>query len=232
MREARVAIHLVGLDGAPAERSAELLDPDERARADRFVFAGDRQRYVAAHLALRLVLAAETGIPKMSLRFASGRHGKPFLADAPDITFNLSHSGNRALLAVARGVAIGVDLEAIRPGIEIDALGKRFFSSVEQTELFSLPAGQRVRGFFSAWTRKEAYLKGRGDGIAFGLDHFDVTLTPDEPAALRGDRRDPSAPRNWSLTDLSMPPGFVAALAVEGAVPTVTYRDLPSCWGF
>lgn len=230
MREARVAVHLIGLDDAPAEKLTRLLDEDERARAERFVFASDRQRYVAAHAALRLVLAKESGIPATSLRFVNGRHGKPHLHDAPDIGFNLSHSGECALLAVTRGLAIGVDLEAIRPDIETDALGKRFLSLAEQAELFALPAEQRVRGFFNAWTRKEAYLKGRGEGITFGLDHFDVSLTPDMPAALRTDRRNPDAASRWLMTDLPVPSGFVAAVALDGAMPKVTYHNSSSRW--
>ena len=227
MREARVAVHVVPLDDAPAEELTWLLDDDERARACRFVSPADRHRYIAAHAALRLVLAAATGIPAISLRFVNGRHGKPVLPDAPRVAFNLSHSGDRALVAVSHGPAVGVDLETIRHDIEPVDLGTRCFSSGEQAELLALPADQRVRGFFNAWTRKEAYLKGRGDGIAFGLEHFDVTLTPDRPATLRADRRDPRAACTWTMTDLRVPPGFVAALALEGATPTLSYHDFP-----
>ena len=118
-----------------------------------------------------------------------------------------------------------MDLEAIETDIDVAALGERFFSPAERSELMALPVEQRVPGFYNAWTRKEAYLKGRGIGIGAGLDYFDVSLAPDQPAQLRAARREPDAPTRWSIADLPAPRGYAAALACSESAPEVAYRE-------
>ncbi len=225
MAEQSVVVFDIALDNAPITDLWSLLDQDERARADRFRFARDRSRFVASHGVLRLILAAELGTGANAIRIGCGQYGKPWLLDAPGLHFSLSHSGDRGLIALSFGVAVGVDLELMRPEIDADAMATHFFSRAERAELGALPQELRVQGFFNGWTRKEAYLKGHGDGIAFGLDHFDVTLTPGAPAALRADRRLGDTAASWSLTDLPAPQGFAAALATHGPAAGVMRRE-------
>jgi 4'-phosphopantetheinyl transferase len=220
-----IAIHDVVLSAAPVDRLAPLLAPEERARAGRFRYGSDRDHFVAARAALRISLAAELGIGPAEVRLGETRHGKPLLRDFPDVCFNLSHSAGRCLIGICRGRNLGVDLERIVPDIDLDTIPALFLSVAEQRELAALQPEQRVAGFFRAWVRKEAYLKGCGDGLARGLQQFDVSLAPGVAARLWADRGDPEAPGRWVLAELRAPEGFAAALAVEGGRSDIVRRS-------
>jgi 4'-phosphopantetheinyl transferase len=123
-----------------------------------------------------------------------------------------------ALMGVTRGRQIGVDVERIRPALADEQMARRFFSPPEVEALLSFPPEQHAAAFFRCWTRKEAYLKARGDGLSFPLDQFDVSLSPGEPALLAllsvgGDRL---AAVRWRLAEPGECPGYAAAVAVEG----------------
>jgi len=122
-----------------------------------------------------------------------------------------------ALYAVAYRREVGIDLELIRHGLEEEQIADRFFSRREISTLRALPAALRRYAFFLCWTRKEAYIKARGEGLSLPLDQFDVSLIPGEPAALLRTRPDSDEALRWSLQELTPgPPGYAAALAVEG----------------
>lgn len=198
----------------------DTLADGERQRADRFHFEKDRRHFTAARGAMRILLASYLARRPEEVRFAYNNYGKPRLIDADngsDLRFNLSHSHGLALLAVTRGRDIGVDVERLRD-MERDgeALAERFFSPREVAALRSLPPELRREAFFLCWTRKEAYIKAQGKGLSLPLDQFDVSLHPDEPAALLATQHDPQEVRRWSLCGLSPDAGFVGALAVEG----------------
>lgn len=205
----------------PAPTLARLwptLTPDEQQRAERFHFQRDRDHFIAARGALRAILArylrAEPGL----LRFSYSSYGKPDLAHGagdPPLTFNLSHAHELALIAVARGRLLGVDIEWVRPDMSGEEIAERFFSPREVAALRAVPPPQRHEAFFNCWTRKEAYIKARGEGLSHPLDQFDVSLAPGEPAALLGTRGDPAELARWSLQALAPGPGYVAALAAE-----------------
>jgi 4'-phosphopantetheinyl transferase len=192
------------------------LAPDELARAARYRFERDRARFVVARATLRALLAAYTARPAASLGFETPGHGKPLLAD-PDpgqLRFNLSHSGAVALYAVASDREVGVDVERVDPRAARDV--SRILAPAEATALEALPADQRLDAFFACWTRKEAYLKARGLGLALGLDRFAVSLAPDEPVRLAWSADDPAEVTRWRLEALAPGPGYAGALAAEG----------------
>jgi 4'-phosphopantetheinyl transferase len=219
-----------------------VLSPDELARAARFVFDRDRNHYTVARGSLRCILAryvTPDGVRPADIRFAYGRRGKPALAapfDATGVTFNLSHSGNRALAAIAGGgLPVGVDIERIDPGRACAGIAARFFSAVEQATLAAVPEERYALGFFKCWASKEAYIKGRGAGLSIPLDGFDVCADPDAPVRLLrpyagrwtdaagpddadpdavpvGDE-DAAAAAEWTLHDIAAEPGYAAALA-------------------
>jgi medium-chain acyl-[acyl-carrier-protein] hydrolase len=195
----------------------QMLAPEELQRANRFHFDKDRRHYVACRGVLRLLLGRYLGREPSGLTFAYNPQGKPRLAgdEAGRLCFNVSHSHGLALIAVARGREIGVDVERIRPEFAGERVAERFFSPVEVAELRALAEPERMEAFFACWTRKEAYLKATGMGLSLPLDCFDVSLTPGE-AALKATRHDPAAIRRWSLRDLAPGPGYAGALAVEG----------------
>ena len=172
----------------PLENPEAFLDERELARAGRFRFERDRKRFAFFRAAIRLILGRYVGRPPRELRFAYSPEGKPSLAGRPAddfLEFNLAHSEDVALLAVGRGRRIGVDLERIRDERDTDEIAERFFSRDEVRALRALAPDQRRKAFFSCWTRKEAYVKARGDGLSMPLSSFSMSLAPREAAELR-----------------------------------------------
>lgn len=193
----------------------KCLSQEEKERAERFHFPADRNRYIAAHGMLRHVLGRYLHCAPDQLVFASNEHGKPMLPSRA-LEFNLSHSGDFVLIAVTRAMRVGVDVESIRSGISSSVIAQRYFSKAEFAELQSLPLRQRESAFFTCWTRKEAYIKAQGLGLALPLESFDVSLSPSEPAILRATRPDPDQAARWSLFPLKTDPNYESAVAVEG----------------
>lgn len=207
-----------------------LLPKDERHRASRFHFDTHRTAYVLAHGMLRLLLARYLSVATFSSPFLLGAYGKPRLDSPAQLRFNLAHSGGLALAAFAEGTEIGVDLEQTEGSLPVEEVAEHYFSLQEQHAIALLPAERKRAGFFHVWSQKEAYLKGRGDGVTQGLDHFDVQADPTRPAALLADRHDPAATGRWQLHTLDAGPGFRAVLAVERKVVDLRYFDWP-CQG-
>jgi 4'-phosphopantetheinyl transferase len=208
------------LDRTPEQVQSFLqtLATDERARAERFYFERDREHFIVARGVLRDILGRYSNREPASLSFHYGAHGKPALAgeaEGDTIRFNVSHSGGVALYAVTRGREVGVDLERMRFGVAVAEIAERFFSRREVAVLMSLPDEARHQAFFRCWTRKEAYIKARGEGLSLPLDQFDVSLAPGEPPELLRTQRDPSEASRWSIRELTPAPNYVAALAVE-----------------
>lgn len=200
-------------------RLRSTLTQDELERAGRYRSGVDRDRFTAARGLLRAILGRYLGLPPERLRFSYGPHGKPALepnSGGDKIQFNVSHSCDLAFLAFARNRRVGVDLECIRSLPEASQLAERYFSAQERLAFHSLPEGARLSAFFRCWTRKEAFVKARGGGLALPLDGFDVSLAPGEPAKLLAVKEDPGEASRWSLCELPAPPGHFAALAVEG----------------
>jgi 4'-phosphopantetheinyl transferase len=184
-----------------------LLSPGERARADRFATATLRRRYVAAHAFLRRALARHTGAGAAGLRFGAGEFGKPLLVDFPRVHFNLSHSGDWAVCAVAEDGPIGVDIEEMRPLPDYDELAARVFSAEEMRRMAA--ASDSLRTFYDIWTKKEAVIKADGRGLAMPLPSFHVP--EDASGVSRPDGR-------WAVRALDAPAGYAAATAFPARV--------------
>jgi 4'-phosphopantetheinyl transferase len=216
--------------GRPVAEHASLLDEDERRSADALRVVRDRDRYVVTRGALRVLLGRYLDRDPRRLRFCYGAHKKPALAHPGregSIKFNVAHSADLALVAIAWDREIGVDVERIRTGLAIDELVHQIFSPREVTTLLSLTGEQRICAFFAGWTRKEAYVKARGTGLARALTDFDVSLAPGEPARLLADRAEPAEPARWSLRDLPVGVGYAAALAIAGTDWRLSVRQWP-----
>ena len=215
---------------APLSKSLELsLSPDDRERAARFKFEGDRHRFMMARACLRIILGRYLKTSAAGLQFELGPFGKPSLAsveDALDLRFNLSHSHQLALIAITRGREIGVDVEFMRADFASDEVAEHFFSPAEVKQLVRTPAANKTRAFFNCWTRKEAYIKARGEGLSHPLDQFDVSFALDEPAGLLGSRLDPAEVSRWAFEDLSPHPAYAAALTVKGDFSRLLLWDL------
>lgn len=200
-------------------RMSRNLSAEERAQAERFRLPQDRNRYIIAHGILRALLAQYTNIAPADLPLHSLPHGKPVLAPAPSgnqIQFNLTHSHELALYAIGRGRQLGIDIEWTRTQPLADEIAASFFSPHEVAALCALPQSRRGEAFFACWTRKEAYIKARGEGLRKPLNQFTVVVASDQPAALLHDEADPQAVSRWSLQSLDVGPDYAASLAVEG----------------
>jgi 4'-phosphopantetheinyl transferase len=195
------------------------LAPDERERAGRFHLPADRNRFLAAHGSLRDILARTLDCEAHQLEFSKGEHGKPCLVPEQGLEFNLAHSGDFSLIALARGRRVGIDVERVRSGISSNVISRQYFSKAEVADLESLPLEQRETAFFTCWTRKEAYIKARGLGLSLPLESFDVSLLPPEPASLRATRPEAQEAGRWKLLSLEVGPGYGAAAAVEVMSP-------------
>jgi 4'-phosphopantetheinyl transferase len=149
------------------------------------------------------------------IRFAYGALGKPSMPDRPELMFNVSHSANVIVIACTTSGAIGVDVEQ-RRGLNDEAeLVERFFQRVEVSEYAALPPSLRTAGFYNGWTRKEAILKARGDGLSTPLDSFSVCLDPREPCRIREFLTLPERLDDWSLIAFEPAPQCTAAVAVR-----------------
>jgi len=192
------------LDDASANELLSVLSPDERIRARRYRLERDRRRFVVARARLRAILGFYLGSEPAALRFVVDPRGKPRLADVTErgLEFSVSHSDGKALYAVAWWRRVGVDLERIREDIDWKPVAERFFSPREVAGLRALAAGRRAAEFVRLWTRKEAWLKARGDGLADG----ERLLRDVEPGADGGD---------WSIWTFDAGPGYTASLAVD-----------------
>jgi 4'-phosphopantetheinyl transferase len=177
-------------------------------------------------------LAAYAGVPAEQLAIVRGVHGKPYLATPhDDLVFSWSHSGDRALLAVARGIAeLGIDIERSRPRSRVLELAKRFFAPSEAVAIGSLPETDRLAAFLDLWTAKEAVLKAHGHGLSYGLHRVRFALEADTvPVAFEGEIAPAS---DWQLHRIAQGEGWHAAVAWRGGprrlrVFQVEANDLP-----
>ncbi len=201
------------------QQLAQTLSADEHLRAERFYFDLDRARFIVGRGLLRAILSRYLGMAANQLQFCYSSRGKPDLTKTSGgdrLRFNLSHSQGLVLYAVSWDRSIGIDLEHIRPIADIEQIVKSFFSDYEKTVFEHLPPHQKQVAFFNCWTRKEAFIKAVGEGLALPLDSFDVSLAPGEPARLLRIKSERAISKRWTLQDLTPAPNYAAALAVEG----------------
>jgi 4'-phosphopantetheinyl transferase len=206
----------------PASRVQSLqhtLAADELTRADRYCSWQDSERFIVARGLLRAILSRYLGMAAGHLRFCYGPNGKPKLdkeTGGEALRFNVTHSQGLALYAITRDREVGIDVEYIHPELAREEIAERFFSPREVAALRALPVALQPEAFFNCWTRKEAYIKAKGTGLSLPLDQFDVSLAPEEPAALLSTKGDSLEAARWVLRALDLGPDYAAALAVEG----------------
>jgi 4'-phosphopantetheinyl transferase len=211
-----------------------LLAADEAARAARYRFDRDRERFVVGRGLLRTILGGYLGLSPAELRFTYNPNGKPLL---PDLEFNLSHCEELALVAVSRGSRVGVDLERVRVLKDAAELVARFFSPAEHAAYEKLPPADQPQAFFNLWTRKEAWLKATGDGIGHLLNQVEVSFCPGESARFVRLPDNANELDRWRLHELTPAVGFAAALVhecnhgdVEATAKKSAAGDRFQCW--
>ena len=222
-----VAVWRVGLD--PGHRVADALRghlaPDELERLARLRRSEVGRRWLVSRGALREILAAELGTSPPSVRLELGPHGRPGLdpeTHQTDLDFNLSHSGDLALVATGRGLRVGVDVERLRRGRDPLRIANRYFSAAEVEAVRAFPQADRPAAFLRYWTAKEALAKGLGLGLQAPIGQLELAPQPGEtmvPVHLA---------RDWRLVELTdLPSGYCGALAVDDDAARIMIRDWP-----
>ena len=168
------------------ERATGLLSPDEQERIARFRFETHRERSILTRGILRWLLGQYGKIAPERIKFVYGPHGKPALTPGA-LCFNTSHSGDYAAFAFTHAGDIGVDIEQVRGDVSRrEEIARRHFAPGEYEQLLSLPESERTRAFFELWTRKEAFIKARGDGLFSGLQSFEISLRESRVLSVDG----------------------------------------------
>lgn len=203
-------------------RLSQVLNTEELERANRFVFEKDRHHFVAARGILRHILARYVGVDPAEIKLTATSNGKLRLSDSPDLRFNLSHSQGLALYAFSLKRELGLDVERIHKDLSPETVGivRSYFSEAEKTQFFALAPDLRPFAFYLSWTRKEAYLKARGEGLQRNLGSFDVSVNPEgKPELISEDAS------RWELMSFFPGRDFVATLVMEGKGCPIRFYD-------
>ena len=197
-----------------------LLSPAEQVTAHKFKFARDRNRYLIRRGLLRLLLSRYLQQLPAAIEFQHGAYGKPEIknhASGAPLFFNTSHSADIAVCAITSAGPVGVDIERTRTIPDIQKIARRYFRPRETETLMALPAESRLQAFYACWTRKEAFLKATGEGIAESLAKVEVTLAPRDPPAVVSLTGNPRAHEQWRLQPFSPAPGYLGCIAYKHA---------------
>ena len=214
----RVVRHSLRVSAERLYALCRLLSTDERDRAARFRSIAERNRWVVCRGLLRETLGRAIGVRAGRIAFGYGPGGRPFLDPSlgfSGLSFNVSHAGDTAVIAVTTGASVGIDMEPVRPGLDFVRIARLAFSSADAAFIEGLPEGERMRVFFECWTRMEAYLKALGYGLG-----APAGSTPG--SWRRFDRGDGSR----AVTDLPVGKGHAAALAVIADAPIEPWLEL------
>lgn len=212
---------------------AELLPDGERDRAARFHFAVDQQRYIVSHAILRLILGAYLEQSPRLIRFSTNAFGKPFVeatTNGGQIEFSLSHSGDMAAIGIVRGHPVGVDVELVRNDVNIEELAPTIFAARELASFRTFEGEARGEAFFNGWTRKEAYIKARGEGLSYPLQEFNVSIDPSRTFQVADQNAQGATHTGWATRTTHRARVYPAAMIVLGEGMMVRYFGWRKPW--
>ncbi|MDI1232598.1 MAG: 4'-phosphopantetheinyl transferase superfamily protein [Methylobacter sp.] len=201
-----------------------VLDAAEQAQAEKFKHDWLRKRYVEVHGRLRNVLAQTLNLPPEKISIKKAEHGKPYLADNPELVFNLSHSANTMVIAVGWNCQLGVDVECCKPRASLAALVDKCFAEEEIAYWNQLPEAQKTVEFYRFWTRKEAFVKATGRGIGLGLNH--CVVNPENQAGFLRVPVNCGQAAMWQVRDIALGLGICSALVTDKEIAGVKLVDL------
>ena len=225
----------VDLSNSRLDTLRGILVDDEIQRADKFVFDKDRNTFARSRCALRLILARFLRCEPGEIVFDFNEHGRPevSLPASSSVNFNLSHSGDKALIALSRSRTVGLDLNNLNQEREWQPIARRSFSMAEQKALFLLPEAEREKMFYRIWGQKEAYTKALGDGFSYGFQNFTVVVDASGATGLLSDNKQPKTVDNWAIVSIEIGKQWLAALAYDGSSirsPTPEVRQWEFCF--
>jgi len=200
-----------------------VLDEAGQIQAGKFKNALLHKRYVEIHGRLRNLLAQKLNQPPEKIRIKKTEHGKPYLADHPELAFNLSHSADKLMIAVGWNCRLGVDIEICKQRINLSGLVDKCFAEEEAAYWTKLPEAQKNREFYRFWTRKEAFVKATGHGIALGLNH--CVVNPANPTEFLRVPAKCGKASEWNLLDIDLGEGICSALVVDKKLSVIKLMD-------
>ncbi len=201
-----------------------VLDDDERRQASKFKNVLLHKRYVEIHGRVRQLLAGIIKQAADKIIINKTKQGKPFLADYPELAFNLSHSAEQMLIAVAWHCRVGVDIEICKSRVNLSGLVKKCFAEVEMNYWNQLPDNEKNHAFYRFWTRKEAFVKATGHGIVLGLDQ--CIVNPENPVEFTSVPMQCGKASIWSIQDLELGEGLSAAIVADKKFNEITLKHL------
>jgi len=202
-----------------------FLDAAERAHAEKLSNPLLRARYIEVHGRLRSILSRYLGQAPGQINIKKAAHGKPYLVDCPSLAFNLSHAANSLAIAVALDCQLGVDIERCKPRNNLSLLVDKCFADVEATYWHQLPESEKTVAFYSFWTKKEAFVKATGRGIALGLKS--CVIDPSNPNLFLNLPADYGQAPVWRIAEIDLPSGqsLCGALVRDKAIAKVNLFD-------
>ena len=210
----------LGVDDEKRARCEAVLSESEKIRGAAFHRACDRTRFVVSHGCLRHILALYADEEPGELEFVISEFGKPHLRRGKGgVRFNMAHSEDVALVAVSGGSEVGVDIESLRKMDDLILVAERCFSPRELSLLRACRGSEEIDLFYTLWTRKEAYIKARGEGMSLDLTAVEI---PRAPAVLNG---------RWHVRDLGVYMGCRCALAADGPMAGVRMLSADAAMG-
>jgi 4'-phosphopantetheinyl transferase len=216
------------LDGKDVDyqRYWRTLDEFEQAHAERITNDLLHKRYVETHGRLRRILAQTLNESPEKIRIGKGEHGKPYLADNPELAFNLSHSGRNMVVAVAWHCRLGIDIEQCRPRTTMAGLVDKCFAEEEIAYWQTLPEDRKMPEFYCFWTRKEAFVKATGRGIGLGLNR--CVINPENPSEFLRVPAGCGQPSTWHIQDIAFQEHVRAAVVSDKKIIALKFFDWPA----
>ncbi|MFI3157626.1 MAG: 4'-phosphopantetheinyl transferase superfamily protein [Methylococcaceae bacterium] len=214
----------IAADNAHYQNYWQMLDVAEQAHAEKIKNDLLRKRYVEVHGRLRNILAQALNEPPEKISIKKAEHGKPYVADRPELAFNLSHSASAMVVAVGWNCQVGVDIECCRPRTSLAGLVDKCFAEEESAYWNKLPEDQRITEFYRFWTRKEAFVKATGRGIALGLNR--CVINPENQAEFLRVPADCGQAAMWHVLDMVLGQGICSALVTDKDIVGVRFIEL------
>jgi 4'-phosphopantetheinyl transferase len=190
-----------------------ILDQTEQQHALTIKNGQIHRRYVEVRARLRILLGDIVNANPDQLRINKAEHGKPYLVDYPEVAFNLSHSADKLAIAITYNCELGIDIEQCKPRKNLAALVDKCFGEEEKSYWQQLPEHQQTQAFYQFWTRKEAFVKATGKGIAIGLKQ--CVINPFNPVELLRIPKGYGELNEWRIQDIDMGAAMCGALAIK-----------------
>ena len=207
-------------------RYHNLLSDDEKERANKFKFYKDKRCYVVTKGILRLLSATYLTKDAKDIKFEYGKYGKPKFKTETNLNFNVSHSGDIAIIGFVYDHTIGADIEKIKNDFDTFEIAANFFSKKEIATLREIPKSHQYLAFYRCWTRKEAFIKAKGSGLSFPLDQYSVSLNTDLKAELLETKWSTKEKEHWYYHSFIPDSNYIAAVIVDTQIEVFKHFTL------